>query len=120
MCGTVNGAVFLLGTPGYAAENSTPVTDSRLAALQAHGKTVVVLASAGRAVGMIAIADELRPTSARAVRSLTALGIEVIMLTGDNPATARAIAGAAGIAHYSAEALPEDKALELQQVQVSL
>jgi Cu+-exporting ATPase len=107
----IAGAEFTLGAPSYGAPDAN--SDSRLGQLQAQGKTLIVLASAGRALGLIAMADELRPTSARAVAGLQALGIEIIMLTGDNAATAQAIARAAGIARFTAEVLPADKARQI-------
>jgi Cu+-exporting ATPase len=109
---TVNGKEVVLGTPAYVAEFSTDAA-VQLAPLQAQGKTVVLVAEAAQLVGLIALADQLRPTSPRAVAALTAMGIEVIMLTGDNPATARAIAQASGIARYVAEVLPQDKAQQI-------
>ena len=67
-------------------------------------------------IGYIAIADALRTTSASAVARLQAMGIEIVMLTGDNAATARAIAAQAGIGRYLAEVLPQDKAAEIQKL----
>ncbi len=110
---SANNAGIWLGTPSFVAACSAVADASRLAALQAQGKTVVVLAEPGRAIGLIAVADRLRPTSPRAVSALKALGIEVIMLTGDNPATAQAIAHEAGIERYTAEVLPHDKAQQV-------
>jgi P-type Cu+ transporter len=85
----------------------------RAAALAAHGKTVVYLAFAGRLVGVIAAADLLKPEAPAAVAALRALGLEIVMLTGDNRRTAEAIARQAGIDRVLAEVLPEDKAREV-------
>jgi Cu+-exporting ATPase len=85
----------------------------RAAALAAQGKTVVFLAFAGRLVGVIAAADVLKPEAPAAVAALRGLGLEIVMLTGDNRRTAEAIARQAGIGRVLAEVLPEDKAREV-------
>jgi Cu2+-exporting ATPase len=85
--------------------------------LAATGHTVVCVAVDGRAVGLIAIADATRPTSAQAVRSLRDAGIEVVMLTGDNEATAHRIAAELGIQSVIAEVLPQDKSAKVAELQ---
>ncbi len=80
------------------------------AALEAEGKTVMYLAFAGRLLALIACADRLKPEAAGVVRRLQALGLEVVMLTGDTRATAEAIARQAGIGRVQAQVLPEAKA----------
>jgi len=110
----VDGAELWLGSPSFIAEHAAAADAGRLDALLAQGKTVIALATTGHPLGLIAIADPVRATSARAVAGLTALGIEVIMLTGDNAATAWAIARATGIEHYTAEVLPPHKAQQVE------
>ncbi len=110
----VDNAEWWLGSPSFAAARNAPAGTAQLNALLTQGKTVVVLGAAERPLGLIAIADRLRATSPRAIAGLTALGIEVIMLTGDNAATAQAIAHAAGIEHYTAEVLPQHKAQQVE------
>jgi P-type Cu+ transporter len=83
---------------------------ARAEALAGEGKTVVHLAFAGRVLGLIAAADVLKPEAPAAVRALRDLGLDVVMLTGDNRWTAEAIAREAGIDRVLAEVLPEDKA----------
>lgn len=83
----------------------------------ATGRTVVIAAVDGRAAGLIGIADAPRETSQAAVRELHALGVEVVMLTGDNRATAERSAGQLGIDTVIAEVLPGDKAAEVAELQ---
>jgi len=108
--GSVGGGEAAVGTPRFMRERRIDVDETRLAPLQAQGKTVMVVARAGEAIGLIAVADTLRPTSRAAVSALHAMGIEVVMLTGDNAATAAAIARDLGITHYESEVLPDAKA----------
>ena len=85
--------------------------------LAATGRTAVLVAVDGRGVGVIALADAARETSAEAVASLHELGIEVVMLSGDNEATARRIAAQLGIDTVIAEVLPADKADKIAELQ---
>ncbi|MBI3526126.1 MAG: cadmium-translocating P-type ATPase [Betaproteobacteria bacterium] len=108
--GDVNGAVCLLGSPAFLAAEGLVVDSAALLPLQQAGKSIVAVARAGHVLGIIAVADPLRGTTRAAVARLNALGVEVVMLTGDNPQTAAAIAREAGITRYQAEVLPGDKA----------
>jgi Cu+-exporting ATPase len=108
-----------IGTPRLMAELGIDVPASACKELQEQGKTAVIVASSGVAIGVIAIADTVRPTSPAAVAALTAMHIEVIMLTGDNPVTAAAIAKEVGIARFEAEVLPEGKALHVNALRGS-
>lgn len=85
--------------------------------LASTGRTAVLVAVDGRGAGVIALADAARETSAEAVASLHELGIEVVMLSGDNEATARRIAGQLGIDTVIAEVLPGDKADKIAELQ---
>jgi Cu+-exporting ATPase len=106
----LDGAAALLGSPRLLADAGLPLDAQTVTRLQDQGKTVIGVAHNHRVLGLIAIADPLRPTSAAAVAALQALGIEVIMLTGDNQRTAEHIAREVGIATFAAEMLPQDKA----------
>jgi Cu+-exporting ATPase len=88
--------------------------------LAAVGKSVVYVAFAGRAHGLVAVADVLKPEARAAVAALKALGVEVAMLTGDTRLTAEAIARDAGIDRVLAEVLPEQKAAEIKRLQEGL
>jgi len=102
--------LLLLGAPAYLAESGMSIDAAAIEPLVEQGKTVIAVGGAGRVLGYIAIADKLRASSAEAVGTLRGMGIDVVMLTGDNAETARAIAAAAGIANYRAQVLPGDKA----------
>ena len=85
--------------------------------LQADGRTVVHVAQAARVIGIIAIADAIRPTSKAAVAKLRELKIDVVMLTGDNAATAKRIATDLGIENVVADVLPSQKAAKVKELQ---
>ena len=106
--GSVDGRILRLGAPDWFPELALPT--EQIAALQASGKTVVVLAEKNLALALLAIADPLRDTSRAAVARLKGMGLKVVMLTGDNAATAAAIALEAGIDDFRAGILPGDKA----------
>jgi Cu+-exporting ATPase len=91
--------------------------EADVARLQGEGKTAMIIAADGHALGIVAVADTVKPTSKSAVAALHALGIEVAMLTGDNQRTADAIARQVGIDRVLAEVLPEDKVNEVRRLQ---
>ncbi len=86
-------------------------------ALAEAGKTPLFFAREGACLGLIAVADTVKPTSAQALRELEGLGLEVVMLTGDNPRTAQAIAEGLGIRKVVAQVLPADKEREVARLQ---
>jgi Cu+-exporting ATPase len=85
--------------------------------LAAEGKTPMYVSLEGKAAGLIAVADALKENSIQAVKRLKGLGLEVVMLTGDNKKTAEAIARKAGIDKVIPEVLPEDKVHEIKRLQ---
>jgi Cu+-exporting ATPase len=85
--------------------------------LQAEAKTVIWVAVDGQAVGLVALADVLKPGSREAVQQLQRMGLQVMMITGDNLSTAQAIARTVGIDHVLAEVLPQDKAAVVKRLQ---
>ncbi|MBI2306398.1 MAG: cadmium-translocating P-type ATPase [Rhodocyclales bacterium] len=109
--GVVDGRSLRLGAAAWAADAVT--RRDELQRLQGEGKTVVALAEGGRLLALLAIADPLRPGSVAAVARLRAMGLQVVMLTGDNAVTAAAVARAAGIDDFRAGILPGDKAAEV-------
>ncbi len=87
--------------------------------LAAEGKTPMFVALDGEVAGLIAVADPIKPTSAAAMQRLQRMGLEVIMLTGDNRRTAKAIAARAGITQVIAEVLPQGKVDEVKRLQAA-
>lgn len=112
---------YLIGSPKLLKQHGVDADEQQINHLQAEGKTVIGVAeiSTGKVLGYLAIADRLRATSRRAVERLQSLGIEVIMLTGDNAVTAAAIAQEAGITKFQAEVLPADKASAVKTIKAS-
>lgn len=85
--------------------------------LAQDGKTPLYFAAGGKPVGLIAVADVVKPTSRQAVQELTKMGIEVVMLTGDNQRTAEAIRKQVGVSRAISDVLPQDKEREVRQLQ---
>ena len=115
----VDGKPALLGNKRLMAENKIDLgaLGAKSQELQGAGRTVVHLAVAGKLVGLIAIADAVRPTAIDAIKALRARGVEVIMLTGDNQGTAERIAKGLGIDRVFADVLPGDKASKVKELQ---
>ena len=111
----VDGRAVIAGSRAFMDETGVAVdalADAAAAAAQ-QGQTPVFVAVDGAAAGMIAVADQVKPSSAGAVERLRRLGIDVVMVTGDNEATARAVAAQVGVTRVIAGALPADKAREV-------
>ena len=115
----LDGRTMLLGNRTLMAEASVPTesASATLERLQSGGKTAVLLAVDGKLAGIVALADTLKEHSADAVRALKTMGIEVVLLTGDNRATGEAIGRQAGIDQVIAEVLPGQKAAKIKELQ---
>ena len=109
--GTVDGKKVVLGNAAMMAETGVDVStlDADADRLRGEGKTAMFVAIGGKPGGIVAVADPVKPTTAEAIKSLHAEGLRIIMATGDNEATARAVAASLGIDEVCAGVLPEDK-----------
>ena len=114
---------YLLGSPKFLMGRNAIIDEIQIEVLQSEGKTVIGIAETSdnttTILGYLAIADQLRETSIQAVKRLQAMGIEVMMLTGDNAITAQTIAKRTGITNFQAEVLPQDKANEVKKMKNS-
>ena len=120
--GVVDGHAVTVGRPSLLAEWSqhlTPELETALATAQAEGRTPVAVGWDGRARGLVVVADQVKPTSAEAIRALRNLGLTPILLTGDNAATARRVADEVGIETVVADVLPAAKVAEVQRLQAA-
>jgi P-type Cu+ transporter len=117
--GTVNGHVVQIGTERWMQSLGIDIhaLQAQRQAWEAAAKTTAWIAVDGKAEGLIGISDALKKTSVGAVSALQKMGLEVIMLTGDNRQTAEAIAQAVGIRRVFAEVRPDQKAAQIQQLQ---
>jgi Cu+-exporting ATPase len=118
--GIVRGHGVQVGRPTFMAEWSVRVPaslDAARSAAEAEGRTAVLVAWDGAVRGLLVVADAVKPTSAEAVESLRALGLRPVLLTGDNEATARAVAAEVGIDQVIAEVLPSGKADVVRRLQ---
>ena len=116
--GVVNGTAVAVGNPALMAEYGIPAEQLTDAAtrLADDSKTPMFVNLNGKLAGIIAVADPIRPTSSEAVEALKRMGLEVIMVTGDNERTARAIAGQAGISQVIAGVMPAGKVVEVTRL----
>jgi Cu+-exporting ATPase len=118
--GQVEGRPVVIGNATLMREKAIDPRgrDEATARLVDEGRTTMCVAIDGRMAGLVAVADPLKPTSREVVRRLRALGLTVVMLTGDDRRTALAVARAGGIEHVVAGALPEGKVAEIKRRQV--
>jgi P-type Cu+ transporter len=115
----VDGMDVLVGSRRMLESRGVDVAslESEAARLQQNGWTTLWVAVQGRAEGLLAIADSVKPTSAQAVETLGRMGVQITMLTGDNRTTAEAVAREVGIDRVQADVLPEEKAHAVQALQ---
>jgi P-type Cu+ transporter len=111
---------LLLGNPKLLQERKVPLDglEGQAARLADEGKTPMYVAIDGKPAGIIAVADTVKEDSKAAIQTLKAMGLEVVMITGDNERTAKAIARQVGVDRILAEVLPQDKAHNVQKLQL--
>ncbi|MBC8984400.1 copper-translocating P-type ATPase [Pedobacter sp. N36a] len=118
--GIVDGIKYWAGSHKILKDQNIPVTPAmadQVLSLQEKAQTVIYLANKTQVLAIVAIADQVKAGSAKAVAALKAQGIDVYMLTGDNAHTAASVAKQAGIDHYTADVLPADKADFVKELQ---
>lgn len=115
----IQGGTFCAGNQAMMEENQVDLTAAGTVpeTLAGEGKTPLYFAQDGRLIGVMAVADTVKPTSAAAIRALRELGLDVVMLTGDNHRTAQAIAKQLDLTDVVAEVLPQDKERVIAQLQ---
>ncbi len=116
---TIEDHAVLLGNQAFMDENKVDCGElsERVKVLAKQGQTPVLLAADGKVIGLVAVADPIKADSASAVAKLKQLGVRVLMVTGDNQATAQAIAALAGITEVRAQVMPQDKAEVVKELQ---
>ncbi len=115
----VNSKQLFIGTRRLMAKHNINVKDEliKMENLEKQGKTAMLVAIDGRFAGIVAVADTIKETSKEAISRLHSMGLDVVMITGDNTQTAQAIANQVGIKKVIAEVLPEGKAEEVKKLQ---
>jgi Cu+-exporting ATPase len=115
----VDGKAILLGNRRLALENGGDIyaAEQKLAKLEEDGKTAMILVVDGKAEGAVAVADTVKPSAKPTIDALRGMGIQVVMLTGDNSRTAAAIARKLGIERVVAEVLPQQKEETIVELQ---
>lgn len=118
---TFEGEAVLIGNRRLMDDNnvSIEIAEADLERLEIEGKTAMIVAIDGKLSGIIAVADQIKETSKRAISDLKDMGLDIYMMTGDNARTAQAIAKEVGITNILAEVLPENKAEEVEKIKAS-
>ena len=115
--GRINGREVKVVSPGYLRELKMEIKDARIERLSSQGKTVVFVLVDGKLAGALALADIIRPESRKAISLLKKMGVQCMMLTGDNRLVAKWVAGELGLDDYFAEVLPQEKSEKVKEVQ---
>ncbi len=115
--GEVNGKEVKVVSPGYLKEKKISLTEERIEKIASQGKTIVFVIIDGKLKGAIALADIIRPESKKAISLLKKMGIQCMMLTGDNKQVAKWVSDEIGLDEYFAEVLPQEKSEKVKEVQ---
>lgn len=118
LAGVMNGGKVTIGNAAFMKQSRVQYAslEQRVSGLQLEGKTVVYVSQGGELLGVIAVADQIKPSAARSVSTLQQEGITVLMVTGDHEATAARVAAKLGI-KFESDALPKDKAEKIKRLQ---
>jgi Cd2+/Zn2+-exporting ATPase len=111
--GAIDGETYLVGSVKMFQTQGIPFPELSVKELQEAGKTVILVGRPKETLGLIALADNIRPEAIQAVNELTRLKVETVMISGDNEYTAKSIAGKLGVSHFHAQLLPQDKVEEV-------
>jgi Cu+-exporting ATPase len=117
---TLAGEEIVVGSPSFFDRlgiRGMPGARPVMERLQNVGKTIVLIARGGSLAGIVAVADELKPSASGAVAAFMAMGLDVAMITGDNPRAAAVVARTAGIERVISQVLPQDKSREVRRLQ---
>lgn len=116
---TLDGRTVMVGKPDWLVDAGISLNGlaERRKAMEREAQTVIAVASDRRLLGLIGIADQIKPDAREAIQQLTAAGVEVVMITGDNESTARAVASKVGIGQVRAGMLPDQKAGAIRELQ---
>lgn len=115
----INGTEHMVGRRELFKNGSVAFPTQQLNALQKNGKTTMLVGTASQFFGIIALMDEIRENAVETIAKLKAMGKEVVMITGDNKETAKAIADKLNIKHFKADLLPNEKVDEIKKLQNS-
>jgi P-type Cu2+ transporter len=115
--GTVNGKKITVASPGYLKELNLSVENEKLDELGSQGKTVVYVVVDGKLKGAVALADIIREESKQTIKRLKEMGIQAMMLTGDNKKVAAYVSKELGLDDYFAEVLPHEKSEKVKEIQ---
>jgi len=115
--GTLKGTEYFVGNAKLVSDLNIPFDTGKLDEFTSQGKTPVILATKEQVLGFVMVADEIKAESVEAVKNLHALGIKIVMLTGDDEKTAKYIASLVGIDDVVAHVLPHDKLKKIQELQ---
>lgn len=117
--GTIDTTTYHAGSAAFMAELGIATTQASIEKYTKQGKTPILIATKTTLIGVVVVADAIKPEAAAAVANLHALGIKVLMLTGDDAHTARSIADQVGIDEVVAQVLPEDKLVKIRELQAA-
>lgn len=117
VCAVINGKKYYGGNAEFMQGRDMALYEQKAAELQKDAKTVLYFSDETQVIGIIAVSDEIKPTSAKAIAQLKSMGIDVVLLTGDNENSARAVASKVGIPKVIAKVLPEDKERHIRALQ---